>query len=236
MAIDRAVFICGCGHSGTSLLANIFANHPEVFIPLRETATFLKKESVLRKLHRLERQFCESGKKFLFEKTPRHIHVVGHIRKLIKFPKFIMVVRDGRDVAASFIKRNGDAMVGAERWLNENRIVCSEAQKLDVAVIRYEDLITDLELTLKSLCSFAEIPYSPSMLDYHETPRLWFGASDFTKGDGKNGRGHIQLRSWQINQPIFDGRGQWRGLLTKSDLDFFDRDDVAQIMHELGYS
>jgi hypothetical protein len=203
---------------------------------LRETATFLKKEGVLKRLRRLERQFCESGKKFLFEKTPRHVHVVGRIRTLIKSPKFIMVVRDGRDVAASFIKRNGDAMVGAERWLADNMIVCSEARKLDAAVIRYEDLITDLELALRSLCSFSEIPYSPIMLDYYKTPRLWFGATDFTKGDGKDGQGHIQLRSWQINQPIFDGRGQWKSLLTERDLDFFNRDDVAQLMHELGYN
>ena len=43
-------FICGCGHSGTSLMAAMFASHPGAFIPLRETETFLKGEAVAERL------------------------------------------------------------------------------------------------------------------------------------------------------------------------------------------
>ena len=36
-------FICGTGHSGTSIIANILAGHDEVWMPLYETGIFLRR-------------------------------------------------------------------------------------------------------------------------------------------------------------------------------------------------
>lgn len=39
--LETYTFICGCGHSGMTLMANVLAAHGDVFIPLRETYAFI---------------------------------------------------------------------------------------------------------------------------------------------------------------------------------------------------
>lgn len=79
----QTVFICGCGHSGTTLLANMFASHPDIFIPLRETNAFVKSygnnpqprplKEARSRYKKLLRSFRTSKRTFLFEKTPSGI-------------------------------------------------------------------------------------------------------------------------------------------------------------------
>ena len=69
--MERWIFICGCGHSGTSLLANMFASHPDVFIPLRETEIFLTPETAESNFEMLRQEAQESGCRYGAEKTPR---------------------------------------------------------------------------------------------------------------------------------------------------------------------
>lgn len=213
------IFICGCGHSGTSLLANMFASHPDVFIPLKETNAFFQEASAPTTTQQgmsyanLKDAYQKSGKKYLAEKTPRHIEKIEKIRAQAKNAKFIVMVRDGRDVAASFIKRTGRASDGRTRWVSANRIAIAEQQSKDVYIQRYEDLIEAPCESLRSICDFLLIDFNDEMLTYHEKSHRWFGATGQTPGDGRDGTGHRELRNWQINQPIFDDRGKWKRLL-----------------------
>ena len=214
----------------------MFASNPNVFIPLRETYAFFDSGTASNKWEALLAEFRQSKKAFLVEKTPSHIHNIGLIRTIIANPRFALMVRDGRDVAASFIKRLGDAGIGARRWITENKIVLEQSKVPDVAVIRYEDLIVDPEGTLKNICSFSNIEYSSEMLQYHQNKRNWFGVTELKKGDGSDGLEHRLLRSWQINQPIFDERGKWKELLSESDLQLFENDDARELMRYFKYN
>jgi Sulfotransferase family len=229
-------FICGCGHSGTSLLANMFASHPEVFIPLRESETFLEPEQSARNWEALAAEAAMSGKRHFAEKTPRHIRALATIRALVPGARFIVMVRDGRDVAASFIRRKGSAAFGLRRWLRDSQVALREAEAADVRLLRYEDLVVGPEAALREVCAFADLPFAPEMLRFHETRRLWFGVESLVKGSGENGEQHRLLRNWQVNQPIFDGRGQWRALLAPEDLALFEKPRVAAMMAEFGYA
>lgn len=230
-------FICGCGHSGTSLLAAMFASHPEVFIPLEETGIFLDPPDAAARLWRdLAARAAASGRPHFAEKTPRHVLHLDAIAAAVPGARFVLMVRDGRDVAASFIRRRGEALVGARRWLKENEIVRDAAARPDAAVLRYEDLIADPEAALRRVCAFAGLPFDPAMLRFHETPRLWFGTTEIRPGTGRHGDEHRALRNWQINQPLFDGRGAWRELLAPADLAFFDRPRPKALMAHFGYS
>ena len=243
MDIKTATFIIGCGHSGTTLLANMFACHPLVYVPLRETETFISK-----KFHESDRfeekwwsmyeELHATGKLHLIEKTPRHLLVMNRIRKHVPIAKFIIMVRDGRDVAASFIKRNGSAKVGADRWVSENRIVINEAKSRDVCLIRYEDLICYTEDVLKKLCKFigCGMTYEEGMLEYYKEPKLWFGVKELAKGTGAEGEQHNLLRSWQVNQPKFDGRGQWKTMLSDEEKAYFDSGEAKDMLDYFGYS
>lgn len=228
-------FICGCGHSGTSLMANMFASHPGVFIPLRETEAFMLADTAGRRWSALRAEAEASGRPHFVEKTPRHVLRLPLIRRIVPDARFVILVRDGRDVAASFIKRTGTAAEGARRWLDENAVVLNERAAADVQVIRYEDLITAPGPSLEAACAFAGVPFDPAMLDYHATPRLWFGVAELKPGSGANGRQHRLLRNWQINQPIFDGRDKWRELLGADDLALFRTPEAREMLAAFGY-
>ena len=108
VGIDHAAFICGCGHSGTTLLATILSAHPDVYVPLHETyAFFARRPGRLWRLWRLRRATLRAGKRYLIEKTPRHINALGTIRREVRGARFVVMVRDGRDVTASFAEALG---------------------------------------------------------------------------------------------------------------------------------
>ena len=148
-------FICGCGHSGTSLMAAMFASHAEVFIPLRETEAFLARDAVAERLAALLAEARASGRPHLAEKTPRHVRRIAMIRRRVPGARFVAMVRDGRDVAASFIRRLGAAEPGARRWIADNTALGREQDAPDVMVVRYEDLIEAPEAVLRRVCAFA---------------------------------------------------------------------------------
>jgi hypothetical protein len=235
MANRTQTFICGCGHSGTSLLANMFASHPAVYIPLRETETFLSEENFRQKWEVLAADWSRSAKHHLVEKTPRHLRNIERIRAMLPSAKFVLMVRDGRDVAASYIKRAGSATPGAKRWIADNTIVFREIDAPDVTVVRYEELIGAPRAVLRRICSFIGLDFAEEMLSFYETRRLWFGVKEIRKGTGADGVEHRLLRNWQINQPLFDGRGQWRNVLSADDLAIFETSEVRALMRSLGY-
>lgn len=232
----QPLFICGCGHSGTSLLANMFAANPFVFVPLRETRTFVNTALIEPRWLALKDEWLSSGRPHLVEKTPKHVRHIDPIRQTVPGARFAFMVRDGRDVAASHIKRIGEARSGAMRWVEENSIVEAEAASPDTIVLKYEDLIEAPKDNLQKICKFASIPYSDDMLDYHKQERKWFNEKSILKGDGTEGAQHRALRNWQINQPIFDGRGAWQEILPMKDVEFFTYGEAARLMATFGYS
>lgn len=233
--LKTTAFILGCGHSGTSLLANMFAARTDVFIPLRETGAFLDAAAAPMRWEALRADALASGKPHLVEKTPGHVRVLPLIRAMVPGARFIAMMRDGRDVAASFIKRFGAAEHGRRRWLSDNAVLLAEAEACDVTILRYEDLIADPERALRSVCTFLDFTYDSRMLDYHRTERRWFDVPATAPGDGRNGIEHRMLRNWQINQPLFDGRGLWKDMLTPEDAAAFEAPEAQAIMAHFGY-
>jgi hypothetical protein len=213
----------------------MFAAREDVFIPLRETEVFLDQKNASRLWNDLRQEAIKSRKPHLVEKTPRHLRALPLIRALVPKPRFIAMMRDGRDVAASFIKRWGDANVGRKRWIDDNSILHAEQDASDLYILRYEDLIAEPESASRSVCDFAGLPFDPAMLQFHEKERLWFDVKSVARGDGRDGAEHRMLRNWQINQPIFDGRGQWKDKLSQAEVQAFQDPDANMLMKHFGY-
>ncbi|HEV2496023.1 MAG TPA: sulfotransferase [Terriglobia bacterium] len=123
-----AIFLGGCGRSGTTLLRVILDSHPSICCGPESRLVFLlrrKLESAVL-AHRFDLDVCtvtslltqassraefidrffatyalSVGKRRWAEKSPRNVQAIGYIFK--HFPKahFIHVIRDGRDVACS---------------------------------------------------------------------------------------------------------------------------------------
>ncbi|MEJ7797211.1 MAG: sulfotransferase [Solirubrobacteraceae bacterium] len=227
------VFICGCGHSGTSLIANMFAAHPTVFVPLRETYVFKDPARAQERYGALLEEATATRRPFMVEKTPGHIHHIDLIRCTVPRARFILPVRDGRDVVASIARRTGSVDQGIKRWIVDNGIVLAQRDRDDVFTYRHEDLVEDTDGVLRSACAFAGIPFDAAMLDYHQTARLWFGQRRLKEADPSEK--HKAHRNWQINQPVFDNRGRWVDELTPEQVQPLLEGPGLHLMRAFGY-
>lgn len=232
--LRQEAFICGCGHSGTTILANILAAHPEVFVPLNETNVFRKKPWAARvELAMLRLNAKRAAKPVLLEKTPKHIRRLDLLFRLSPHARLIVPVRDGRDVAASIAKRNGgDLDKGIDRWIADNTIVSAIRNQPNVFCYRYEDFIENPQFMLKKICGFLEIDWRESLFDYHKQSRNWFNQKAVKAAAAEE---HEAYRNWQVNQPIFDGRNKWRQTYFEADMSRLYEGEGGDLMRAWNY-
>lgn len=86
--------------------------------------------------------------------------------------RFILLVRDGRAVTASRMRRDGFSMKRcAEVWRTEHlkRIAAQfTARRAPRRIVHYEDLATDPEKVLRGLCDWLGLDFEPAMLEFRE--------------------------------------------------------------------
>jgi hypothetical protein len=121
--------ILGCARSGTSILGELIASHPQVLYTF-ESAIWEKAVKSPQASHRLSaadvdervrrqiaRYFARKMRRHgrpgmvLLEKNPRNCLRVPFLHALFPQAKFIHIVRDGRDVACSLLPG-----IGGEEW------------------------------------------------------------------------------------------------------------------------
>jgi hypothetical protein len=98
-----------------------------------------------------------------------------YARALAVWPRarFIHIVRDGRDVCASWIKFGwiGNAYEGGANWRDAMDEWATVKARIDATrriELRFEDLLRAPRQELERLCEFLRVPYSDAMLRYHE--------------------------------------------------------------------
>ena len=210
------VFIVGCGHSGTSILLAILDAHSRIYAVPYETKIAAQKsrKKFHRALKRFDRWAISVGKQRWVEKTPNHIRHIDKILQWRSDAKIIIMIRDGRDVAFSIKKRQDNIEKGIKRWVNDNLAGKAYWEHPNIHVIRYEDLIIDFEFYVRELLNFLGEKYEPGMKNHHQVSRKWY-SSKIEKPSTEFRKNHRQFRNWQINQPLFDGRGQWKKMSQK---------------------
>jgi len=113
-----------------------------------------------------------SKKRRFGDKTPAYIEIVRELGDLYPGAKFIHLLRDGRDVAISFIHLG---WIGGYRcyerdfeWTRALRFRDAYRQTdLDHRIldIKYEDLLREPEATVRAICDFLGEDFEPAMLD-----------------------------------------------------------------------
>jgi hypothetical protein len=200
-------FIVGCGHSGTSLLLRILGAHSRMFgLPFESMLAFRRRPE--RMLKAFERPTIAERKVRWVEKTPRHITRIDRLMELCPDAKFLLILRDGRDVACSIQDREGDIELGIKRWVHDNRAGQQYWDHPNVHVLKYERIVEDVEGTITAALHFLGEEYEPEMREYHRSPKSIYHRK-LAKPESPSGKNHEQYRNWQINQPLFDGRGKW---------------------------
>lgn len=230
------ILIVGCPHSGTSLLLRILGSHSRICgIPF-ESSFALRWPSPSQKLQQFfahcDYYTLHMGKARWVEKTPTHILRMKEI--LEYFPgKIFLILRDGRDVACSMRDRCGNLEIGIDRWVVDNRAGQDFWKHPQVRLIRYEQIVTDFENTIRDAFEFIGEEYEDSIRRYHENARYLF-TSRIEKPPNSFGANLGLFRNWQINQPLFDGRGKWHGL--KEEEKKLLKDKAGEMLIQFGYA
>ena len=108
---------------------------------------------------------AQHGKRRWGDKTPHYVHHVDHLLRLWPRARFVVLVRDGRDVALSLRRMPfgpNNAWAAAQWWARGIRAGARAQREHPGAVLtlRYEDLAQRPEEEVRRLCAFLGLSYS----------------------------------------------------------------------------
>ena len=167
---------------------------------------------------------AREGKQRYGDKTPIHVLHVPLLAAGFPEARFVHVVRDGRDVASSYLEQSfgpRNVVEAALRWKRAVRrgrragAVVGPARYLEV---RYEALVAEPEAALRRVCDLVDLAFDQAMLRYHEASRV---ASE---------RPHYR----NVARPPTPGLRDWRREMTPADVAAFEA-VAGRLLEELGY-
>ena len=169
------------------------------------------------------RHFAQrEGKSRWCEKTPQHAQHMDRLSHLFPRARFVHVVRDGRDCAASFYRRwKRTPELTMHRWKHVVRLARHQGALLGperYLELRFEEVTSDPERSLRRLCDFVGVTFDPRVLQSSH-PHLH---PDVRVGDGRD-LGGIKPNS-----------GSWRHRLPAKRRVRIERIGGA-VLRELGY-
>lgn len=118
-----------------------------------------------------------AGKPRFGDKTPVYFQIVPKLAELYPGAKFIHLIRDGHDVAMSWIDLGYDRYYerpGFE-WtavMQTRRTYVNGPYWHQMMEVKYEELVSDPEGTTRRICAFLGEVFEPAMLDWHERTTL----------------------------------------------------------------
>lgn len=166
---------------------------------------------------------------FWVSKEPGLFRFSNDISNSLSDSKFIYLVRDGRDVAASMLRGNLHAFhiyEAANAWSDTQKLCLSALRELGPSgrlhLIRYEDLIANPHLELSEIMKFLNIPFEEQQLKYHEDANV----INHSK----------KSRFWKnLSNPINSNNTmQYKNYLSRKEVTLFET-IARQEMTQLGY-
>ncbi len=191
-APDKWVFIVGCYNSGTTLLHDILASHPDVAHLPREgqyctDQLLIPSEAGLARVwalqperfipgietnpdaQRIQRQWCH-----LMQPPSRPVYLeksipnAGRIQWLQQhFPNahFIALVRNGYAVAEGIRRKSGQPLErAAKQWQESNRIMLQQLQTVaHQRLLTYEQFTHDPQVQINRILDFLELEHRPDL-------------------------------------------------------------------------
>lgn len=124
-----------------------------------------------------ERRRTGAGRVF-FKENETFDHV-DTLRAFYPDAQFVYLVRDGRDILASWLRSPthfGTLAHGAALWSEQQRKCIAAYRALSKAgsvhALYYEDLVSRPDETVRGLCAFLGEDYSPEMLEFYRRPAV----------------------------------------------------------------
>ena len=224
---SKLVFIAGCGHSGTTLLAARFGNLAKTFVVPKETYEFRPENPLYAIRHELDTWIKHSKQidaETVIEKTPKHIHCWHRIKAFIPAAKLVVITRGPLDTCASLAKRYGDLAFATERYCIDNLAAAKLRKAKDVYHMSYEAFVTQPDIEGKKLVEF--------------TGQQWreeFVAGGTSTYDAADLKHNMLLRQQQVREPIRANVGGWKQQLTSEQAKFV-LDKTSYVASLLGHT
>jgi hypothetical protein len=168
------------------------------------------------------------GKRRYADKTPIHVLNVPYLADLFPEARFVHVIRDGREVALSYLDvawgptSVADAALEWRRAVLSGRRAGSRLGPSRYLEVRYERLVDDTEATVRGLCDFLDLAFDPVMLRYHE------------RADEVAGKMGMPDARQALYRPLTRGLRDWRTQIPVSDVALFEA-LAGDVLDELGY-
>ena len=162
------------------------------------------------------------------DKTPHQVQNISSLAKMFPNAQFIHMIRDGRGAAVSIRKagwHNGNLLKIAQYWQKQVNAGIKAGRALDSSryyEVYYEKLLTQPEVTLRDLCNWLHLEYTPQMLEYYR--------------DANSNIQPEHQELFKLNQkPIDAGRiDAWKSQLSEQDTADFES-IAANMLQKLGY-
>lgn len=170
------------------------------------------------------------GKRRYGDKTANYVLDVPLLAELFPEARFVHLIRDGRDVALSWLDTGWEfgpqtveeAALYWRYYVQRGRRAGAQIGGERYRELRYEDLIDHPGDALRDLCAFLELDYDPAMLSYFE------GAGKVLQA--------MPRPEWHVNLrlPVTRGLRDWKQQMPRRELALFER-LAGEVLEELGY-
>lgn len=215
----RPVFICGMPRSGTTLIEQILAAHPDVRgagevdivsgllddYPAGVPGLSAADIRALSDTYLARLPVSARDGQIFTDKTPQNVFFAGLIKAMFPNARFIHCVRDARDTALSCYFQNFRS--GGLDWSSglediagyqqaERRMAAHWAAAMPDALlqVRYEDVVADLKGAAERLLEFCVLEWNDAVLQPDKTAGTVLTASN-----------------WQVRKPVYSSSvARWR--------------------------
>ncbi|WP_287127450.1 sulfotransferase [Candidatus Cyanaurora vandensis] len=132
------------------------------------------------------------------EKTPDHYRHLGTLLAWYPTARVLWMLRDPRAVVASLAKMSWSgekpAVVHAQKWRESMDLLKQWGGDERVRLVRYEDLVTNPEGEVQSICSFLDLAFIPAMI---EAKQSWGDKRYNTKSAALKPISQDSLQKWR---------------------------------------
>jgi hypothetical protein len=173
--------------------------------------------------------FAKREEKRLYgDKTPGYVVQIRDLARMFPEARFVHLIRDGRNVALSYLERPwGPSTVGEAALYWRSRV--SRGRTAGEALgsgryleARYETLVTDPETEVRRICSFLDLDFAPEMLEYKQAAEKFIATS------------HQPEAFTALVRPPTSGLRDWSNAMSQSDIALFEA-IAGNLLVDLGY-